>query len=112
MGRARIGMAKPVIENIEPAAGVEGGEVILTCSGFEPPSWRGTRVTFDGISARPESASASRVVVPVLTGPSGVVALRVYQDEEASEAAEFRAAEKIAENLHPVANPAIDRDNG
>jgi sugar lactone lactonase YvrE len=105
-------MARPVIEKVEPPAGVEGGEIILVCSGFEPPSWRGVRVSFDGVAARPESASSARVIVPVPSGPSGRVGIRVTQAEDASEAADFYAAEKLAENLHPVANPAFDRDNG
>jgi hypothetical protein len=29
-----------------------------------------------------------------------------------SDPVEFYAAEKLAENLHPVANPAFDHDNG
>jgi sugar lactone lactonase YvrE len=105
-------MTRPVIEEIDPRAGVEGGEIILVCSNFEPPSWRDVEVSFDGTAARPESASARRVIVPVPSGVSGRVGLRVDVSGEASEAVDFEAAEKVAENLHPVANPAFDHDNG
>ena len=105
-------MTRPVIEKVEPPAGVEGGEVILVCSGFEPPSWRGIRVSFDGVASRPESASSARVIVPVPSGPSGRVEIRVMQAGDTSDGVDFYAAEKVAENVHPVANPAIDRDNG
>jgi sugar lactone lactonase YvrE len=105
-------MTRPVIERIEPQAGVEGGEVILTCSEFEPLSWSSVRVTFDGVTSRPESVSGARIVVPVPPGPSGSVEIKVEHAEETSLPAQFHAAEKLADNLHPVANPAFDRDNG
>src|SRR5262245_20869356 len=105
-------MTRPVIESVDPRAGVEGGEVILVCSEFEPPSWRAIAVSFDGASSRLESASGARVIVPVPPGPSGLVELRVTQAGTTSDAADFYVAEKLAENLHPVANPAFDRDNG
>lgn len=105
-------MTRPVIEQVEPKAGVEGGEIILVCGNFEPPSWRGVEVSFDGASSRLESASARRVVVPVPSGVSGRVDLRVGVLGDLSDPVGFEVAEKIAENLHPVANPAFDHDNG
>jgi sugar lactone lactonase YvrE len=105
-------MAQPIIENVDPAAGVEGGEVIITCAEFEPRSWRELQVSFDGVASRPESASHARIVAIVPPGPRGQVELRVRLADEASESVGFHAAEKLAENLHPVANPAFDHDNG
>jgi sugar lactone lactonase YvrE len=105
-------MTKPVIVSVDPQAGVEGGEIVLTCSEFEPSTWRGTSVSFDGVSARPESASGARVIAPVPAGPSGRVGLRIRQGDASSDPVDFYVAEKLADNLHPVANPAIDRDNG
>lgn len=105
-------MTKPVIENVEPRAGVEGGEIVLACSSFEPSSWRDVEVTFEGEPSRVQSASGRRVVVPVPAGPNGKVELRVARGGDRSDAVEFYAAERIAENLHPVSNPAFDHDNG
>ena len=105
-------MKQPVIERVEPAAGVEGGEIIIVCSDFEPSTLRELDVSFDGVSSRPESASGARIVTTLPPGPSGAVHLRVQQAGTASEGFEFHAAEKLADSLHPVANPAIDRDNG
>jgi sugar lactone lactonase YvrE len=105
-------MTRPVIDRVEPQAGVEGGEIILSCSDFEPLSWSSVRVTFEGYTSRPESVSGARVVVPVPSGPSGRVEIKIENAEETSLGAEFHAAEKLADNLHPVANPAFDRDNG
>jgi len=105
-------MTRPVIERAEPPAGVEGGEIILTCSSFEPLSWASVRVTFDGYTSRPESVSGARVIVPVPPGPSGKVEIKIENGDLPSEPFEFFAAEKLADNVHPVANPAFDRDNG
>lgn len=105
-------MAQPNIAQVDPIAGVEGGEIVLRCDGFEPGSWNEFDVTFDGATARPESVSGERVVAIVPSGPSGEVRLRVSSGGETSESVPFFLAEKLAENLHPVANPAIDRDNG
>src|SRR5687768_6717926 len=105
-------MAQPVIEKVDPGAGVEGGEIIITCTGFEPPSWRGVQISFDAVTSRLESASSERVVAPVPAGVSGKVGLRIVQGEESSEAVDFYVAEKIADGVHPVANPAFDPDNG
>ena len=39
-------MAQPVIENIVPNAGVEGGEVIITCNDFVFSTYEHARVLF------------------------------------------------------------------
>ncbi len=105
-------MAQPIIEHIDPGAGVEGGEIVITCADFEPRSWRELQVSFDGVASRPESASSARIVAIVPPGPQGHVELRVGQAGAASESVGFYAAEKLADSLHPVANPAFDHDNG
>jgi sugar lactone lactonase YvrE len=105
-------MTRPVITNVDPRAAVEGGEVVITCADFEPRSWRGVQVSFADVATRPESVSGSRVIVPVPPGPHGEVSLRVAENGERSEGVTFHVADKLAENLHPVANPAYDRDNG
>lgn len=105
-------MAQPSILSVDPLAGVEGGEIVVTCRDFEPASWREVEVTFDGVPARPQSASGARVLVAVPAGPSGAVELRVGAAGETSEPVTFNAAEKLADSVHPVANPAFDHDNG
>jgi sugar lactone lactonase YvrE len=105
-------MAQPIIETVDPMAGVEGGEILIRCNNFEPHEWHELDVTFGGVSARPQGASVGRILAAVPPGPSGEVELRVRQGDASSEPATFYAAEKLAENLHPVANPAFDHDNG
>lgn len=107
-------MAQPVIESLEPAAGIEGGEVIIECKGFVFSTYDRARVVFGGVETRPISASSNRVIAPVPSSDlvSGEVDITLEADGLSSESRRFVIAEKLAENLHPVANPAYDRDNG
>jgi sugar lactone lactonase YvrE len=108
-------MAQPVIENIVPNAGVEGGEVIITCNDFVFSTYEEARVLFGVAVARPISASSGRVIAPVpsnLFGDGGKVNISLESNGSVSEGVPFIVGQKLAENLHPVANPAYDRDNG
>ena len=105
-------MAEPVITSVEPRAGVEGGEIVISCEGFAPRAWHETSVTFDGVASRPQSASGSRIVAAVPPGISGRVSLRIADGSGISDAIPFEAGERLADSLHPVANPAFDHDNG
>ncbi|MCI0488336.1 MAG: gluconolaconase [Blastocatellia bacterium] len=108
-------MAQPVIENLVPGAGVEGGEVVITCKDFTFSTYEEASVKFDATATRPISASPRRVIAPVpssnlLGGGKSIVTLEA--NGRASEGHAFIVGQKLAENLHPVANPAYDRDNG
>jgi sugar lactone lactonase YvrE len=108
-------MAQPVIKNIVPNAGVEGGEVIITCNDFVFSTYEDARVLFGGAEARPISASSARVIAPVpsnLLLDGGEVNISLESNGSVSEGMPFIVGQKLAENLHPVANPAYDRDNG
>jgi len=58
-------MVQPGIESIVPNAGVEGGEVIITCRDFVFSTYDDARVLFSGAETRPISASSTRVIAPV-----------------------------------------------
>jgi len=108
-------MSQPVIESIVPNAGVEGGEVIITCKDFVFSTYDDARVRFSGAETRPVSASSTRVIAPVpsdLFADGGEVYITLETDDSVSEAVPFIVGTKLADNLHPVANPAYDRDNG
>jgi sugar lactone lactonase YvrE len=66
------------------------------------------------VESRPVSASPAQIVVPVPTSAllSGDVQLTIHANGAASEATHFTIGQKLAENLHPVANPVYDRDTG
>ena len=108
-------MPQPVIESIVPSAGVEGGEVIITCKDFAFSAYDRVRVRFGDAEIRPVSASSSRVIAPVPSSvllDSAEVYITLESNGSISEGVPFVVGQKLAENLHPVANPAYDRDNG
>ncbi len=108
-------MVQPIIENIQPRAGIEGGEVIISCRDFHFPTYSHARVMFNGVESRPISASSRRVIAAVPASKfmdGGRVQVSIESDDAESDGYDFIIGEKIAENLHPVANPAYDHDSG
>src|SRR5215510_4696472 len=107
-------MPGPVIEQVQPAAGVEGGEIVINCSGFRFSTHDQARIDFGGVESRPVSASLNQIVVPVPANTllSGKVHVTIHANGAASESKQFTIGQKLAENLHPVANPVFDRDTG
>lgn len=100
---------KPHIEAVAPGFALPGGEVRIVGSGLRPPELRRPRVHFgevegtvlissdDFVIARVPDAAVSG---PVVVGTNGHV----------SNAQSIKVAVSIAENLHPVTNPALDRE--
>lgn len=80
-----------------------GGELHLTGTGLGP----GVEVEIAGVSALIELARPTKVIVRV---PEGILPGQVFatQDGIHSNALPVRIAVPMAENLHPVANPAVD----
>jgi len=108
-------MAQPEIDNLTPNAGIEGGEVIIACRDFTFSTYDRARVRFDGTETRPVSTSPNRVIVPVpssLLVSDGKVEVTLEANGVSSKGRAFIVGQKLSENLHPVANPAYDRDNG
>ncbi|HXG93487.1 MAG TPA: IPT/TIG domain-containing protein [Blastocatellia bacterium] len=108
-------MAEPVIKGLVPDAGVEGGEIIILCENFNFSTYDQTHVRFGGVETRPVSASATRVIAPVPSTQlmlSDKVEIILEANGAISKGYQFIVGHRLAENLHPVANPAYDRDNG
>jgi len=108
-------MTQPVIESMVPGAGIEGGEVIITCKDFVLSAYDQARVRFGGAQTRPVGASSDRVIATVpseLLADAGEVYIVLESNGSSSEGVPFIIGEKLADNLHPFANPAYDRDNG
>jgi len=98
---------RPHIEAVTPAAALPGGEVRITGSGFRAPELKRPRVRFGEADGAVVISSDDFVVARVPEGaPSGSVV--VSTNGHASNAEQIRIATTIAENLHPVTNPAID----
>lgn len=102
-----------VIKSAQPRASVEGGEVVLACVGYDSSDYQACRVYFDELAGRMVSASPARVIVAVPEYEVGNSAstLRLESGLGVSEIP-FTVGLKLADNLHPVANPAVDPEDG
>lgn len=102
-----------LIKSAVPGAGVEGGEVILTCEGYDTSDYSSCHVWFGDQRGRLISASPSRVIVGVPDCEIGVESGDLkLESASGTMATPFSLGVKLADNLHPVANPAIDHDDG
>lgn len=101
------------INGVIPGAGIEGGEVILTCSDYDSSDYSACRIFFGEHEGRLVSASPDRVIaaVPEYEIGSSAHELRL-ESAFGSTTYPFLLGTKIAENLHPVASPAVDPDDG
>jgi DNA-binding beta-propeller fold protein YncE len=100
---------QPRIESVAPSAALPGGEVRIVGTGFCPPDLRRPRVQF-GEADAPIVISADDFVVarvPLGAASGGVV---VSTNGHSSNAHPLHVAALIAENLHPVTNPALDAE--
>jgi hypothetical protein len=99
---------QPHIESIDPACALPGGEVRIVGSGLGPRELRRPKVNFGNVEGAVVISSDQFIVARVPDGAAsgGVV---VASNGSSSNAREVHIAVPIAENLHPVTNPAIDQ---
>jgi len=101
------------IVRIDPAAGIPFGEVAIECASLDTSDPTLCAVWFDNERAPLVALSPKRVlaVVPELK-KSGAVEVTLESHGERSSPANFATGKRIAEDLHPVTNPAFDPDDG
>src|SRR5258708_15235374 len=99
----------PRIESVTPAAAIPGGEVEIRGGGFSTRAQLRPVVRFGETEATLGLASPQRLVVRVPEGASGGV-VRVATPEHESQPFPVTVGMQVADNLHPVANPAVDAD--
>jgi sugar lactone lactonase YvrE len=99
----------PHIEAVAPALALAGGEVRITGTGLRPQELRRPKVQFGDVEGSVVVSSEAFLVARVPEGAtSGPVV--VASDGHLSNAHTVRVAVPIAENLHPVTNPALDAE--
>src|ERR1700687_1966605 len=109
---------KPHIEAVAPSFALPGGEVRIMGKSLRPPELRRPSVHFgeiegsvlissdDFLVARvPEGAASGPVVVNTNVNTNGVGAVGNVSNPHP-----IRVAVPVADNLHPVTNPALDRE--
>jgi sugar lactone lactonase YvrE len=97
----------PRLVSLSPPAAMPGGEVELRGSGLQ-----GTVLPQVTVGDTPVYLGLSRPSRAVIRIPEGTISGEVVLQRggSASNPLELRVAVPMAENLHPVANPAVDAD--
>jgi hypothetical protein len=97
----------PRIERVAPAAAIPGGEIVIHGSGFASRAHPRPVVRFGEVEAGLALASEHRLIARVPDGASGGV-VRVSSAANESQPHPVSIGVQIADNLHPIANPAVD----
>jgi len=100
------------IKSVVPRAGVEGGEIIISCHGYDTSDYSYCHAWFGDHRGRVISAAPDRVIVSVPDCDTGIESHELkLESADGVMATQFTLGAKLTENMHPVANPAID-ENG
>ena len=98
---------RPHIESVAPRSAIVGGELQIRGAGFCSDGQARAHVRFGGLDASLLVSSDHYLVARV---PEGAVScdLIVGSGDQASNSCAVEIGVAIADNMHPVANPAID----
>jgi hypothetical protein len=99
----------PHIERIAPAAAIPGGEIAIFGSGFTSRHGHRPQVRFGEADAALSLASANRLIARVPENAIGST-IQVFGTENKSKPFPVALGFQIADNLHPVSNPAVDAE--
>ena len=97
----------PKIESVKPAAALPGGEVSIFGTGFAIRNHTRPQVQFGSAEGNLILAAEDYLVARVPDGASGG-AVRVLMGSVESAPFPMALGVQIADNLHPVMNPAVD----
>jgi sugar lactone lactonase YvrE len=100
---------KPHIDAIDPVCALPGGEIRISGSALRPKELRAPKVRFGDVDGSIVISSEQFIVARVPDG-AGSGQVVVATNGAQSNSQEMHIAVPIAENLHPVANPAIDAE--
>jgi sugar lactone lactonase YvrE len=100
---------KVTLLNVTPPAAIEGGRVAITCRHLDMSAFAAARLKIGGVVTRLDLAREELLMAKVPLGAiSGVLTLEINGEE--SNGIPCEIGSRIAQNLHPVANPAIDNE--
>ncbi|HEY0730221.1 MAG TPA: hypothetical protein VGD38_19205, partial [Pyrinomonadaceae bacterium] len=100
------------ILGIDPAYAIAGGEVIIDCVGFDTRDPQACDVFIGDVPAQIVAIGPKRVLAIVPETKGGELDVRLESGGDLSDPAKLTVARKLAGDLHPVANPAFDPDDG
>lgn len=104
-------MTIPRITRVHPLAGVEGGRVTIFGENLCTTERGQVTPQFDALESRPLVGTTEKLIVPI---PDGAISgfLQIAWSDGTSRGPFFEVAEKLADELHPVANPVVDQQGG
>ena len=97
----------PRIDRVAPTAAIPGGEIVIHGSGFASRAHPRPVVRFGEVEGGLALASENRLIARVPEGASGGT-VRVASAANESQPHPVSIGVQIADNLHPIANPAVD----
>ena len=100
------------ILNVDPPYGIAGGEIMIDCTGFDTSDPSQCEVLIGNSPAQIVASGPHRVLATIPETKGGKVEVRLKSKGELSEPAHITVGRKLAGDLHPVANPAFDPDDG
>jgi sugar lactone lactonase YvrE len=100
------------ILGIDPVYAIAGGEVVIDCAGFDTRDPQRCEVLVGSVPAQIVALGPRRVLALIPENKGGEVDVRLQSGSELSEPVRLTVARKLAGDLHPVANPAFDPDDG
>jgi outer membrane protein assembly factor BamB len=105
-------MANITIKQVLPQAALPGGEVVIKYSGLELRGTNRPEVRFGDFTGQVTIASSDHIIakVPESSAELGTSEIVVFNNGDTSRPFPCEVGRKLASNLHPVANPAIDSD--
>lgn len=106
-----MGSAAKIV-GIDPPYAVAGGEIVIDCTGFDTREPSQCSVLIGDVQAPIVAMGPRRVLAIVPETQGGRVPVTLWSGDVSSEAAYITVARKLASDLHPVANPAFDPDDG
>ena len=98
---------KPRIDKIHPPAAITGGEIELRGADFCENGEKRPTVSIGSAAAR-LVVGGSNFIVARVPGDAGGSSVTVANEADRSEAHACSIGLRIASNMHPVANPAVD----
>lgn len=100
------------IVNIDPPYALAGGEIVIDCTGFDTSDPSRCNVLFGDSPGQIVALSPKRVLAIVPETKGSRVDVRLSSAGQLSEPVVLTVGRKLAGDLHPVANPAFDPDDG
>ena len=103
---------KPInIKSVTPSAALPGGEVVVEYEGVTLDGTSAPAVLFGDVAGQVMLASEDRLIakVPEASSELGAASLRIAKNGSTA-TFNCQIGKRIAANVHPVANPAVDSD--